>query len=106
MNFLAIPTLKNERACFRFPISIRPRRWLKVTLDRDRTGIGGVGSFRRGAAVITTSATLMSFFSTAVVLRALRASARRYAFLRAARRALVRLPVGVRLGFPADRGRR
>ncbi len=76
MNFLAMPTLKNDRACFRFPISIRPRRWLKVTLDRDRTGIASVGSFRRWAAVITTSATLMSFFSTAVILRALRAIAR------------------------------
>ena len=73
MNFLAMPTLKNERACLRLPISSSPLRSLKLTLDRARTGMAMVGSLRRWAAVITRSATPTSFFSTAVVLRGLRA---------------------------------
>src|SRR2546422_176370 len=69
MNFLAIATLKNDRACFRLPISIRPLRSLKFTFDSERTGIAMVGSLRFSAAVITRSATPTSFFSTAVGFR-------------------------------------
>src|SRR6185503_1582778 len=65
MNFFAMPTLKNERACFRLPISIRPRFSSKVMLARLRTGIDRVGSWLRCAAPITTSATPIRFFSTA-----------------------------------------
>src|SRR5207302_321004 len=65
MNFFAIPTLKNVRACFRLPISMMPRFSLKLMLARLRTGIDRVGSRRSSAAVITTSATPTSFFSTA-----------------------------------------
>ncbi len=64
MNFLAIPTLKNVRACFLLPISIIPLRSLKVTFERERMGIEIVGSFCRCAAVTTVSATLTSFLST------------------------------------------
>ena len=67
MNFFAMPTLKNVRACFRLPISMMPRLALKLTLARLRTGIDRVGSLLRSAAVITASATLMSFFSTAPI---------------------------------------
>src|SRR6266849_6929842 len=67
MNFLAIPTLKNVRACLRLPSSMMPRLALKFTLARLRTGIDSVGSLLRSAAVITASATLTSFFSTAPV---------------------------------------
>ncbi len=70
MNFLAIPTLKNERACLRLPSSIRPLRSSNVTLDRERTGIANVGSRRRCAASMTTSATPTSFFSTVPIFRA------------------------------------
>src|SRR4029077_2549174 len=70
MNFLAIPTLKNVRACLRLPSSMMPRFSLKLTLARLRTGIARVGSLLFSAAVITRSATLMSFFSTAPVLLA------------------------------------
>src|SRR2546425_3436249 len=69
MNFLAIATLKNDRACFRLPISIRPLRSLKFTFDSERTGIAMVGSLRFSAAAITRSATPTSFFSTAVGFR-------------------------------------
>jgi len=69
MNFLAIPTLKNDRACFRLPSSISPLRSLKLTFERERTGIARVGSRRRCAAVITMSATPTSFFSTALGFR-------------------------------------
>src|SRR5262245_5282422 len=65
MNFLAIPTLKNVRACFLRPISMMPRFSLTLTLARLRTGIESAGSWLRCAAVITTSATPTSFFSTA-----------------------------------------
>ena len=65
MNFLAIPTLKNERACLRLPSSMMPRFSLKLMLARLRTGIASVGSRLRSAAATTASATLMSFFSTA-----------------------------------------
>src|ERR1044071_1115015 len=68
MNFFAMPTLKNERACLRLPISIRPRFSSKVMLARLRTGIDKVGSWLRCAAPITTSATPISFFSTAPFL--------------------------------------
>src|SRR5262245_54576891 len=64
MNFFAIPTLKNVRACLRLPSSMMPRFSLKLTLARLRTGIASAGSLLRWAAVITTSATPMSFFST------------------------------------------
>src|SRR5215831_11406724 len=64
MNFFAIPTLKNVRACLRLPSSMIPRCALKVTLARLRTGMDSVGSLLRSAAVITVSATLTSFFST------------------------------------------
>src|SRR6202158_257167 len=70
MNFLAIPTLKNVRACLRLPSSMIPRFSLKLTLARLRTGIARVGSLLFSAAVITRSATLMSFFSTTPVLLA------------------------------------
>src|SRR5712672_3231133 len=70
MNFLAIPTLKNVRACLRLPSSMMPRFSLKLTLARLRTGIARVGSLLFSAAVITRSATLMSFFSTTPVLLA------------------------------------
>src|SRR5687768_8946267 len=66
MNFLAIATLKKERACLRLLSSMRPLRSLKFTFDSERTGIAMVGSFRRTAASITMSATTMSFLSTAV----------------------------------------
>src|SRR5262249_48605082 len=66
MNFLAMPTLKNERACFLLPISIRPLRSLNDTFDRARIGIARLGSFDRSAAVTTTSARPTSFFSTGV----------------------------------------
>src|SRR5437879_4793143 len=66
MNFLAIPTLKNDRACFPLPISIMPLCSLNVTFDRERTGMARVGSLRCWAAVITVSATPTSFFSTAL----------------------------------------
>src|SRR5687768_10706204 len=69
MNFLAIETLKKERACLRLPSSMRPRRGLNVTLESERTGIAMVGSLRRSAASMTMSATLTSFFSTAVGFR-------------------------------------
>ena len=72
MNFLAMPTLKNVRSCLRLPISMMPRFSLKLTLARLRTGIASVGSLLFSAAVITASATLMSFFSTAPVLLRLR----------------------------------
>ena len=65
MNFFAMPTLKNERACFLSPISIRPLRSLKDTFDRARIGIANVGSFDRSAAVMTMSARPINFFSTA-----------------------------------------
>ena len=65
MNFFAMPTLKKVRACLRLPISMMPRFSLKLTLARLRTGMDSVGSLLRSAAVITASATLMSFFSTA-----------------------------------------
>src|SRR6266550_6467520 len=68
MNFLAIPTLKNVRACFLRPISMRPRFSSKVTLAKLRTGIERVGSLLRCAAVITRSAMPTSFFSTAPLL--------------------------------------
>ncbi len=64
MNFLAMPTLKNVRACLRLPISMMPRFSLKLTLARLRTGIDSAGSRLRSAAVITMSATPTSFFST------------------------------------------
>src|SRR5688572_17371825 len=66
MNFLAMATLKKERACLRLPSSMRPLRSLKFTFDSERMGIAMVGSFRRSAASITMSATPTSFFSTAV----------------------------------------
>src|SRR5262245_41553156 len=69
MNFFAIPTLKNVRACLRRPSSMMPRFSLKLTLARLRTGIDSVGSLARSAAVITVSATPTSFFSTAPVCR-------------------------------------
>ena len=43
MNFFAMPTLKNVRACFRRPSSMMPRFSLKLTLARLRTGIARVG---------------------------------------------------------------
>src|SRR5262249_18992428 len=61
---LAIPTLKNVRSCFRRPISMMPRFSLKLTLARLRTGIESAGSLLFCAALITTSATPTSFFST------------------------------------------
>src|SRR5215813_1267857 len=64
MNFLAMPTLKNVRACLRLPISMMPRFSLKLMLARLRTGMVSVGSLLRSAAVITVSATPTSFFST------------------------------------------
>ena len=64
MNFFAMATLKKVRACFRRPISMMPRFSLKLMLARLRTGMARVGSLLRSAAVITASATLMSFFST------------------------------------------
>ena len=67
MNFLAIPTLKNERACFFSPISIKPSRGLKETFDRARMGMENVGSLERSAAVMTMSARPISFLSTTVV---------------------------------------
>ncbi len=67
MNFLAMPTLKNDRACFLSPIVINPLRGLNETFDRARMGMENVGSFERSAAVMTMSARLMSFFSTGVV---------------------------------------
>src|SRR3984893_1044754 len=70
MNFLAIPTLKNVRAFLRLPSSMIPRFSWKLTLARLRTGIARVGSSLFSAAVITRSATLMSFFSTTPVLLA------------------------------------
>src|SRR5712692_4563552 len=85
MNFLAIPTLKNDRACIALPISIMPLCSLNVMFDRERTGIAIVGSLRRWAAVITTSATPTSFFSTALVLRRFWGMGAPYAFLRTAR---------------------
>jgi len=66
MNFLAMPTLKNERACFLWPISIRPFRSLNDTFDSARMGMANVGSLDRSAAEITMSAIPMSFFSTTV----------------------------------------
>ena len=63
-----MPTLKKVRSCLRLPISMMPRFSLKLTLARLRTGMDSVGSLLRSAAVITASATLMSFFSTAPVL--------------------------------------
>src|SRR6476620_8619052 len=64
MNFLAMPTLKNERACFLWPISISPLRSLNETFDSARIGMAKVGSFDRSAAVTTMSAMPISFFST------------------------------------------
>src|SRR5437868_10594116 len=81
MNFLAIATLKNERACLRLPSSMRPLRSLKVTFDRARTGMANVGSRRRCAASTTTSAMPISFFSTAVGLRVFVAMGRVLRFL-------------------------
>src|SRR5262245_18533664 len=78
MNFLAMPTLKNERACLRRPISRWPLRSLKLTLESDRTGIARVGSRRFWAALITTSATPISFFSTTLGLRVFEAMAGSY----------------------------
>src|SRR5207245_739262 len=46
-----------------------PLRWWKRTFGSARIGIARVGSLRRWAAVITTSATPTSFFSTALVFR-------------------------------------
>src|SRR5438552_2267704 len=67
MNFLAIPTLKNERACFRLPISIIPLRGLNDTFESARIGIANVGSFERWAAATTTSAMPTSLVSTLVL---------------------------------------
>src|SRR4029079_4544892 len=67
MNFLAMPTLKNERACFLRPISISLFRSLNDKFDSARMGMANVGSLDRSAAEITMSAMPMSFFSTAVV---------------------------------------
>ena len=53
MNFFAMPTLKNDRACFFSPISINPLRGLNETFDRARIGMAKVGSFARSAAVMT-----------------------------------------------------
>src|ERR1041385_8226672 len=64
MNFFAMPTLKNERACLRLPSSIRPRFSSKLMLARLRIGIENVGALLRSAAVMTVSAMPMSFFST------------------------------------------
>src|SRR5688500_20310711 len=106
MNFLAIATLKNERACLRFPISSRPRRSLNVMFDSARTGIARVGSFCRWAAATTRSATPTSFLSTAVGLRAfLVAMATGYALLRPAR-VLARPALPRRGGREAALGRR
>src|SRR5438552_11270859 len=99
MNFLAIPTLKNDRACFRFPISIKPLRSLKFTFESERTGIAMVGSLRRAAASITRSATLTSFFSTAVGFLAFLAMP--YFFLRLAARVAGAGLAGLRLAFVA-----
>src|SRR5262245_21572691 len=66
MNFLAIPTLKKDRSCFFFPISMRPLRSLKDTFDNARIGMENVGSLERSAAAITMSARPTSFLSTAV----------------------------------------
>src|SRR2546428_10203992 len=82
MNFLAIPTLKNDRACLRRPSSIRPLRSSNVTLESERTGIAGVGSFRRCAASMTRSATPTSFFSTVLTFRAFAAIGVSYPFPR------------------------
>src|SRR5947209_9623355 len=93
MNFLAIATLKNDRACFRLRRSIRPLRSLNSTFESERTGIAIVGSLRFSAAVITRSATPTSFFSTAVGFRGFLAMRARYRFfLRPARRFGVALP--------------
>src|SRR5437899_12640010 len=85
MNFLAIPTLKNDRACLRRPSSIRPLRSSNVTLESERTGIARVGSFRRCAASMTRSATPTSFFSTVLTFRAFAAIGVSYPFPRRAR---------------------
>src|SRR5678815_3320261 len=82
MNFLAMPTLKNVRSCLRLPISMMPRFSLKLTLARLRTGIDSVGSLLRSAAVITASATLISFFSTAPDTFALARAMSFYLFFR------------------------
>src|SRR5262249_44519330 len=66
MNFLAIPTLKKDRSCFFFPISMRPLRSVKDTFDNARIGMENVGSLERSAAAITMSARPTSFLSTAV----------------------------------------
>src|SRR5438309_10502050 len=103
MNFFAIPTLKNDRACLRLPISIRPLRSLKVMFDNERIGIVRVGSLPRWAALTTTSATPTSFLSTAVTFRGFAAIS--YAFPRLARFgrfAVVR--VGLRLLVRPARG--
>src|SRR5215475_3805130 len=68
MNFFAMPTLKNERACLRRPSSIKPFFSSNVTLARLRTGIESVGSLLRSAAVMTVSAMPTSFFSTSPLL--------------------------------------
>src|SRR6058998_3996774 len=85
MNFLAMPTLKNDRACLRRPSSIRPFFSSNVTFESERTGIANVGSRRRCAASMTMSATPMSFFSTVVILRAFAAIGASYPFPRRAR---------------------
>src|SRR6185295_762750 len=64
MNLLAMPMLKNDRACFLSPISSKPLRSLKVTFERARIGISIVGSFARCAAEITRSASPINLFST------------------------------------------
>src|SRR5690349_23463127 len=70
MNFLAMPTLKNVRACLRRPSSMMPRLALKLTLASLRIGIARVGSWLFSAATITVSATPTSFFSTGPTLLA------------------------------------
>src|SRR5712692_8314409 len=82
MNFFAMLTLKNVRSCLRLPISMMPRFSLKLTLARLRMGMDSVGSLLRSAAVITASATLMSFFSTAPIFFAFACAMGRYLFLR------------------------
>src|SRR2546423_8271457 len=109
MNFLAIATLKNDRACFRLPISIRPLRSLNSTFESARTGIAMVGSLRFSAAVITRSATPTSFFSTAVGFRGFLAISDPLPLLRLAPGARLRfgpvLRLARRLGFGRRRRR-
>jgi hypothetical protein len=60
MNF-SLPTLKS--ALFA-PTHLDDTRFSLLTLAKLRTGIASAGSWLRCAAVMTTSATPMSFFST------------------------------------------